>query len=64
MFDSDCVPLQRGITQSGDTVTVRFNAPVAGTYYIAIKFNAQNLLGQPAPNPDNCSLRLHDDRCA
>ncbi len=37
--------------KSGDTVRVRFNAPAAGTYYIAIKFNAQNLSGEPAPNP-------------
>ena len=51
VFDSDCVPLQRGITQSGNTVTVRFNAPAAGTYYIVIKFNSQNLIGEPVPSP-------------
>jgi hypothetical protein len=51
VFDSDCVSMQRAITQSGDTVTVRFNAPVAGTYYIAIKYNTQSLSGEPAPNP-------------
>jgi Bacterial pre-peptidase C-terminal domain len=51
VFDSDCVPLQRSIRQSGNTVTVRFNAPVAGTYYIAINFNALNLSGQPGPSP-------------
>ena len=51
VFDSDCVRLQREITQSGDTVRVRFNAPVAGTYYIAIKFNSQNISGEPAPRP-------------
>jgi FG-GAP-like repeat/FG-GAP repeat/Bacterial pre-peptidase C-terminal domain len=51
VFDSDCVPLQRSIRQSGNTVTARFAAPVAGTYYISIRFNAQNLSGQPAPNP-------------
>ena len=31
--------------------TVKFNAPAAGTYFIAIDFNAQSLLGQPAPSP-------------
>ena len=36
----------------GNTVQVRFNAPAAGTYYIAIKFNAQNLIGEPAPSPE------------
>ena len=51
VFDSNCVSLQRAISQSGNTVTVRFNAPAAGTYFIAINFNAQSLVGQPAPNP-------------
>jgi hypothetical protein len=51
VFDSDCVPLQRTITQNGHMVTLRFNAPAAGTYYIAIKFNTQNLIGEPAPSP-------------
>ena len=32
-------------------MTVRFNAPAAGTYYIAINFNAQSLIGEPAPSP-------------
>jgi hypothetical protein len=58
VLDSDCVPLQRGITQTGDTVTVRFNAPAAGTYFIAIKFNSQNLIGEPAPSP---GLAVHYD---
>ncbi|MEO6970912.1 MAG: VCBS repeat-containing protein, partial [Chthoniobacterales bacterium] len=51
VFDSDCVRLQRGITQSGDAVTVRFNAPSAGTYFIAIKYNSQSLSGEPVPSP-------------
>ena len=38
-------------SQSGDTVKVRFNAPAAGTYFIAINFIAQSLFGQPAPSP-------------
>ncbi len=52
VFDSDCVRLPRGITQSGDTVTVKFNAPTAGIYFIAIKYNSQNLIGEPAPSPE------------
>ena len=51
VFDSNCVSLQRAGSQSGDTATVKFNAPAAGTYFIAINFNAQSLLGQPAPSP-------------
>jgi hypothetical protein len=51
VFDSNCVSLQRAVKQSGDTVTVRFNAPAAGTYFIAINFSAQSLIGEPAPSP-------------
>jgi hypothetical protein len=51
VLDSDCLPLQRRITQSGDTVRVRFTAPAAGTYFMAIKFNSQNLIGKPQPSP-------------
>jgi hypothetical protein len=51
VFDSDCVLQQRQITQSGNTVTVRFNAPSAGTYFIAIKFNSQSFIREPAPSP-------------
>ena len=39
------------ITQSGGTVTVKFNAPTAGTYVIAIKYNPQSLKNKPAPSP-------------
>ena len=52
VFDSDCVSLERSARQSGDTVTVRFNSPSAGTYYIGITFDADSLLGAPAPNPE------------
>ena len=51
VFDSNCVSLQLAIRQSGNTVTVRFNAPAAGTYFIAVNFSAQSLSGQPAPSP-------------
>ena len=52
VFDSDCVSLERTAKQNGDTVTVRFNAPSAGTYYIGVTFDADSLLGAPAPNPE------------
>jgi hypothetical protein len=32
-------------------VTVTFNAPTAGTYFISIKFNSAGLSGRPAPSP-------------
>ena len=51
VFDSNCVSLQLAIRQSGNTVTVRFNAPAAGTYFIGINFSAQSLVGQPGPSP-------------
>jgi hypothetical protein len=51
VFDSNCVSLQRSGSQSGDTVGVKFNAPAAGTYFIAIEFSAKSLLGEPAPSP-------------
>jgi hypothetical protein len=51
VFDSDCASLERSGSQSSDTVTVRFNAPVAGTYFIAVNFVAQSLSGEPAPSP-------------
>ena len=52
VFDSNCVSLQRSVRQSGNTVTVKFNAPAAGTYFIAIAFTAQSLIGEPAPSPE------------
>jgi hypothetical protein len=51
VFDSDCVSLERTARQSGNTTTIRFNAPTAGTYFIAIAFDARSLVGEPAPNP-------------
>jgi hypothetical protein len=51
VFDSNCVSLEPSNSQIGNTVQVKFNAPAAGTYFIAIKFSGRSLLGQPAPNP-------------
>jgi len=51
VFDSDCVSLQRSIRQSGDTTTIRFNAPAADTYFIAINFDTRSLIGEPVPHP-------------
>ena len=39
------------ITQSGDTTTVTFNVPTAGTYFIGIKYDAKSIVGASAPTP-------------
>ena len=31
-------------------MTVGFNAPAAGTYFIAIEFDVRKLIGEPAPS--------------
>ncbi len=51
VLDSDCVSLEATGRHSGGTVTVRFNAPAAGTYFIAIGFDAKSLIGTAAPSP-------------
>ena len=51
VFDFDCGSVQRAITQSGNTVTVTFDAPTAGTYFIAISFSAHSLIGEQEPRP-------------
>ena len=37
-------------TKTG-TVTVSFNAPIAGTYIISIKYDSKSIAGDPAPSP-------------
>jgi hypothetical protein len=37
--------------QNGNTTTVTFNAPTAGTYIIGIKYESKSIVGAPAPNP-------------
>ena len=49
--------LSIGMLVAFKTLASMFNAPVAGTYFIAIKFNSQNVIGQPRPNP----LTVHYD---
>jgi hypothetical protein len=56
VFDSNCVSLHRAVTQSGNTVTVTFDAPAAGTYFIALNFSAQSLINEPGPHPGTTVL--------
>jgi len=39
------------ITQNGNTTTVSFNAPTAGTYIIGVKYDSKSVVGATAPNP-------------
>ena len=51
VFDSNCNSVSPTITQNAGSVTVHWNAPTAGTYFISIKFSPQSLKGKPAPSP-------------
>src|SRR5437867_2233046 len=47
VFDSSCNSVSNTITQNATTkdVTVSFNAPVAGTYIISIKYDSKSIVG-------------------
>jgi hypothetical protein len=53
VFNSSCNSASPTITQNPTTkaVTVTFNAPVAGTYIISIKYDSKSVAGFPAPSP-------------
>jgi hypothetical protein len=51
VFTSNCNSVSNTITQNGNTTTVMFNAPTAGTYIIGIKYNSKSIAGAAAPNP-------------
>ena len=53
VFNSNCNSLSETFTQNPTTgtVTVKFNAPTAGTYIIGIKYDSKSIVGHPAPNP-------------
>lgn len=56
VYTSSCTNAHGTFTQSSingttGTVTVTFNAPRAGVYYIAVKFNTSSVTGKNAPNP-------------
>ena len=52
MFDSNCNSwCTRRSRKTAGSVTVQWNAPTAGTYFISIKFSSQSLAGNPAPSP-------------
>jgi hypothetical protein len=53
VFNSSCGSVSETITQNTTTgaVSVSFNAPVAGTYIISLKYNSKTIAGAPAPSP-------------
>jgi uncharacterized repeat protein (TIGR01451 family) len=50
VFNGSCSKVSASFSQSGGNVTVSFNAPSAGTYYISVKYNATTVRNQPAPS--------------
>ena len=53
VFNSSCGSVSETITQNTTTgtVSVSFNAPVAGTYIISLKYNSKSIAGALAPSP-------------
>ena len=51
VFSSNCGSVSNTITQNGNTTTVSFNAPTAGTYIIGVKYDSKSVVGATAPNP-------------
>ena len=53
MFNNNCNSTSNNITQNPNTgtVTVSFNAPVAGDYFISLKYNTGSVKGAAAPAP-------------
>jgi hypothetical protein len=60
VFNSSCGSVSETITQNPTTgtTTVMFNAPVAGTYNISLKYNSKSIAGATAPSP---STTVHYD---
>jgi len=52
VWNNSCNSLSNTITQAANgTVTVSFNAPVAGTYFISLKYDSGSVKGATAPSP-------------
>jgi hypothetical protein len=51
VFNSNCNSVSNTITQNGNTTTVTFNAPTAGTYIISLKYDSKSVAGATAPTP-------------
>ena len=52
VWNNSCNSISNTITQAANgTVTVSFNAPVAGTYFISLKYDSGSVKGGAAPAP-------------
>jgi hypothetical protein len=53
VFNNNCTSTSNTITQDPNTgtVTVTFNAPAAGDYFISLKYNSNSLKNLAAPSP-------------
>ena len=52
VFNNSCNSTSNNITQAANgTVTVTFNAPVAGDYFISLKYDSGSVKGAAAPAP-------------
>jgi hypothetical protein len=56
VYDSTCKSVKATFTQSGTTgttgtITAKFTAASAGTYYIAVKISTSNIQAKAAPSP-------------
>jgi hypothetical protein len=64
VWNNSCNSVSNTITQNPTTgtVTVSFNAPVAGTYIISLKYDSKSIKGLPRSQPgNNRSLQLRND---
>jgi hypothetical protein len=53
VFNANCGSVSSTITQNPTTgaVTLQFNAPVAGTYILSVKYDSKSIAGLTAPSP-------------
>ena len=63
VYDTNCKSQSPTITQTAanntnhNTLTVRFVAPTAGTYYIVLAFQTTNVQGSAAPSPSTVTYQ-------
>ena len=63
VYDTNCKSQSPTITQSSanntssNTLTVKFTAPKAGTYFIVLAFQTANVQGSSAPSPSTVTYQ-------
>jgi uncharacterized repeat protein (TIGR01451 family) len=51
VFNGSCSKLGASFSQSGSNVTVRFNAPSPGTYYLSVRYTTTTVRRKAVPSP-------------